>query len=722
MKPISLLSVTLLAAGIALAVNAADAPLRPSDLSSRVLHADMGRAFTQPSNAAPAAVVASYLRANGRSDATTRSLRVRGQSTQARDGIRFLRMGQEVNGLAVYDTYAKAAVNARGQLVSLVENLAPVPAKGVRRAAIDEVAALEKAIRTLRIPAQPTKVLVRGATATRFAPGDGFVEGPLVTRVAVPMADGSMREGFLVQTWRTSGNKLVETLVGGDGRVIESISRTNSDRYNVFRVSPDLTPQEIVDGPGLGLQRSWLFAGNHRSIDIAGNNVHAYLDAVNDSIPDPGGDTIGNGDFLSVFDPNDANDAPANRNVAVQNLFYLNNVIHDRLYAAGFTEATGNFQEDNFGLGGHGSDSVRAEAQDGGGTDNANFATPRDGRNPRMQMYLWNTSEPDHEVVVNSGAVGPFGAIRAAWSPTLNTTGVSGTAVLVNDGVAGAGTPAGTVNDGCEPFTIPAGAIAVMDRGFCGFAVKAGNAQAAGASGIVVVNNVAGGPIVMGGAPTVPITIPGLMIGLEDRAAFTSVLPTSVTLRLKDPPPIKIDGDLDSDIVWHEYGHGLTWRMIGRMSGPLAGAIGEGMSDTLAIIVNDDAEVAEYSASDPLGIRRASYVNYPLTYGDVVGASVHNDGEIYAATTWRLWKRFQQAGYSADQVLALLVEGMNYSPSEPAYEHMRDGILQAADSRAEQCMIWEAFAASGIGSGAKGQVLGSRVVITESFTVPAICR
>ena len=27
------------------------------------------------------------------------------------------------------------------------------------------------------------------------------------------------------------------------------------------------------------------------------------------------------------------------------------------------------------------------------------------------------------------------------------------------------------------------------------------------------------------------------------------------------------DGDLDSDIVYHEYGHGLTWRMIGDMSG-----------------------------------------------------------------------------------------------------------------------------------------------------------
>ena len=35
--------------------------------------------------------------------------------------------------------------------------------------------------------------------------------------------------------------------------------------------------------------------------------------------------------------------------------------------------------------------------------------------------------------------------------------------------------------------------------------------------------------------------------------------------------------------------------MIGGMSGALAGAIGEGMSDVLAIYINNDDRVAEYS-------------------------------------------------------------------------------------------------------------------------------
>ncbi|HEX8070313.1 MAG TPA: M36 family metallopeptidase [Pyrinomonadaceae bacterium] len=70
-------------------------------------------------------------------------------------------------------------------------------------------------------------------------------------------------------------------------------------------------------------------------------------------------------------------------------LFYFNNIMHDYMYSIGFTEALWNFQQDNFGRGGAGKDGVQAEVQDGSGTDNANFSTPFDGSNPRMQMYLF---------------------------------------------------------------------------------------------------------------------------------------------------------------------------------------------------------------------------------------------------------------------------------------------------------------------------------------------
>ena len=54
-------------------------------------------------------------------------------------------------------------------------------------------------------------------------------------------------------------------------------------------------------------------------------------------------------------------------------------------YLYGFTEAAGNFQENNFGKGGVGNDAVQANAQDGSGYNGANFATPPDGARPRMR-------------------------------------------------------------------------------------------------------------------------------------------------------------------------------------------------------------------------------------------------------------------------------------------------------------------------------------------------
>ena len=72
-------------------------------------------------------------------------------------------------------------------------------------------------------------------------------------------------------------------------------------------------------------------------------------------------------------------------------------------------------------VGGAESDPVLAEAQDGGGTDNANFATPRDGRSPRMQMYLWTGAGPTHNVHVNSPSAADYGAKPAEFGTIWDT-------------------------------------------------------------------------------------------------------------------------------------------------------------------------------------------------------------------------------------------------------------------------------------------------------------
>jgi hypothetical protein len=56
---------------------------------------------------------------------------------------------------------------------------------------------------------------------------------------------------------------------------------------------------------------------------------------------------------------------------------------------------------------------------------------------------------------------------------------------------------------------------------------------------------------------------------------------------------------------------------------------------------------------------------------------------------------------------------------------MRDGILSVA-APADTCLIWDAFAASGIGADASATPVFKRGKVTftiqESFTVPASCQ
>jgi hypothetical protein len=142
-----------------------------------------------------------------------------------------------------------------------------------------------------------------------------------------------------------------------------------------------------------------------------GNNVEAYLDTNADNAPDNN-----NGSGLSVGHASSATqdftfpfsttvDPRTQQAAVVTNLFYYNNVMHDFSYNLGFTETSGNFQTNNYGRGGIGNDSVRAEAQDGSGTNNANFATPPDGQRPRMQQYLFTSPNPDRDSSVDGDVV-----------------------------------------------------------------------------------------------------------------------------------------------------------------------------------------------------------------------------------------------------------------------------------------------------------------------------
>ena len=518
--------------------------------------------------------VRAFVLQQNQSSATADSLALT-QTFDGPAGKSFAKFEQRIGGKRVFGAFVKAAFSEDGAMIHVTQRLANASNK-IARPSLGDREALQIALELNFKEAGAPKEMLRRGVMAEFAKTDFFHRDPSVERVLISAGE-KLEEGFLVETWSEKDNLLYHTLVDGLGRVVSNELRTAQDAYGIFPDHPGNTAQVGRAGPGSGNAQSpsgWL-SGTQTTLNIRGNNARAYLDVNGNNVPDGGGRSVTDGNFLTAANLSQAPTTTQNREVAVQNLFYWNNAIHDELYRHGFVEGAGNFQENNFGRGGAGSDSVNAEAQDGSGVNNANFATPGDGSNPRMQMFLWNLTNPQR------------------------------------------------------------------------------------------------------------------------------------------------DGDLDSDIIWHEYGHGLTWRMIGSMSGNVSGAIGEGMSDVLAIVMNNDDRVGEYSAARSTGIRSSRYSQHQDTIGDFnSGRGVHRNGEIIAATMWDLWQAYQGAGLSRDTYLDDVVGGMNFIAPGPDYFDMRDGFLaQAASSR--DCIIWEAFAARGMGSGGSMNSTGSS--INESFSVPSAC-
>lgn len=195
----------------------------------------------------------------------------------------------------------------------------------------------------------------------------------------------------------------------------------NSASYRVVKYPaespqhPGGTPVLHTDpwtmAPGNATSLKWHNDGTAEHDSTRGNNVWAAEDRLNTNAiiekaavsqtPQP---TL-TFDYVPDFTQAPTLTTPPNQQFNITNLFYWNNIMHDMTYLYGFDEVSGNFQNDNQGRGGLGADYVIADAQDGGGTNNANFATPVDGQKPRMQMYLWTAPNPDRDGDVDNGII-----------------------------------------------------------------------------------------------------------------------------------------------------------------------------------------------------------------------------------------------------------------------------------------------------------------------------
>jgi Zn-dependent metalloprotease len=510
----------------------------------------------------------------------------------------FLNYEQMIDGVPVFQGQVQVAVNAKGQVLSINEGLVIHDAGINTTPRLLESEAMQRAFQFAgrQAPASFETMEYRSAKGDRAVYRNPFGE----SREDILSEMRIMRVGQrAVLAWHSyvdvGANEWYEMLVDANtGAMLY--------RYNLYA---DVAQGTVFRENGLGGRTVESFVGDTTintaagwmgtSTMTTGNNVDAYLDMNADNQPDAiNAADLQNGrafssiqDFAFSFIP--GVDPRTQRAASVANLFYFNNIMHDFAYRLGFTESAGNFQTNNFGRGGTGNDSVRAEAQDGSGTNNANFGTPPEGSRPRMQMFLFTRGTAD-----------------------LN----------------------------------------------------------------------------------------------DDR-----------------------DASFDGDVVLHEYGHGISNRLVGGpantscLGGTQAGAMGEGWSDYWAATFYNNGVIGEYVTNNlTRGIRRAAYTVPANTvhdsYADLGagGFEVHSDGEVWAATLWDLRQTLGAA--IADR---LVLQGMKFTPCSPSFLNARDGILMAdqnLNGGANRCAIWRVFARHGMGVSAQGNNGTTHVAATD---IPQDC-
>ena len=265
-----------------------------------------------------------------------------------------------------------------------------------------------------------------------------------------------------------------------------------------------------------------------------------------------------------------------------------------------------------------------------GGTNNANFSTPIEtptsGGTPRMQMYLWPGTQfglPNQLVV---DGVGTFGANFARFSPAPTDAGLPDNRIIY----ASTGCDAGLY-----PDPLPASNwVVIVDGGTaaCSYLQRVQIAESLGAKAVIVAHNTTTPtPILSSLMVGTPAGIPAVSISQADGNTIKAAIvagPTTGTVRKNPSHPGIRDGDLDSGIVIHEYGHGISPRLTG---GPTVNCLtgeeqmGEGWSDFFAITM----------LLDPGSTTQKSHGGWPLTSCSRTVGKMPASARARTPATWR---------------------------------------------------------------------------------------
>ncbi len=358
---------------------------------------------------------------------------VRDDYRSAHNGVRHQFVRQRWQGVEIWNGDLAIHTRGNGELLRLNNGFHSRLAKRVNATSpmITPEAALRSVLRKNGLDASPTPTGFDAETNTYLYDGAAFSNEPVRVQLVYQPVKERLVLAWNVNHYTPDGshwwNVRVDALTGAELDRNDWVANCSFDHphgedcaplpaapndYNVLNwptESPSHGARTLQNAPwtagGIASPYGWHdtngAAGPEYTI-TRGNNVRACEDADANNTPGYSPDSP----TLDFDYPIDFAQAPATyQDAAITNLFYWNNIIHDVWYQYGFDEAGGNFQSNNYGRGGAGNDFVNADAQDGSGTNNANFGTPPDGSSPRMQMFRWTYTTPNRDSDLDNGII-----------------------------------------------------------------------------------------------------------------------------------------------------------------------------------------------------------------------------------------------------------------------------------------------------------------------------
>lgn len=210
---------------------------------------------------------------------------------------------------------------------------------------------------------------------------------------------------------------------------------------------------------------------------------------------------------------------------------------------------------------------------------------------------------------------------------------------------------------------------------------------------------------------------------------------------------------LDADVVFHEFVHGVTNRLVGgplndgALEQPQSRGMGEGWSDYFSLTIQNHGQATErtvvgsWVVNNPKGIRGFPYdEHFPDHFGKLgtgrYYGEEHNIGEIWCAALVQMNRNLgavlgnKDLGHELGW--QLVVDALKLTRANPSFLDARAAILRALDQRhmnptraesadqrrALRAALWQTFAKYGMGPNARTRGASLTEVVAD-FSVPA---